>query len=207
MLAIALLAGAIGLELGDLSGTSAALEAEIKERLSQSLNARTKAEVVVGSCPDERCPERLRLSVDAGVSRMSWTAERVVKGVRSGTRTLTGGLQSSAELANELVQALFPEPEPAATLTTPGPARVDVSPVPLWPKVALFGAGGAALATGIVFAVQSSAAFSEANTKRDYDPGVPALLDRAYVSRGVSIGFLSAAAAAALGIGLLILTD
>lgn len=207
MLAIALLAGALSLELGDLSGTSAALEAEIKERLSQALAERTRAEVVIGACPEERCPERLRLSVDAGVTRMSWTGERVVKGARSGSHTLTGGLQSSAELAAELVQALFPEAkteaEPALTASAPPP----VEPAALWPKVALIGAASAALATGIGFAAQSSAAFSEAHAKRDYDPSVPGLLDRAYLSRGVSIGFLSAAAAAALGVGLLILTD
>ena len=208
MLPLGLIVGAIALELVDVSGASAALQAEIRDQAQRAIVAETRQEVPATACSEADCGERVRLWVIAGVTRMSWTAERWKGGQRLGRHELSGNLQSSAALAVELARALFPSadraPAPTELVATAPPGAGQGSP---WPKVVLAGAGGAALAVGIGLAVSSLGAFDAARAKRRYEPAVQDLLDRGYAERTGAVVVLSAAGACAVGLGLSLLFD
>lgn len=209
MLPLGLIAGAIALELVDVSGAGAALQAEIQDQAQRAIVEETRQEVLTTPCPEPRCSERVRLWVVAGVTRMSWTAERWKGGQRLERQELSGNLQSSSTLAVELARALFPSsdrapPPPELVVAAPPPAA---PPGSTWPKIALASAGGAALAVGIGLAVSSLGAFDSARVKRRYDPEVQDLLDRGYAQRTGSVVVLSVAGACAVGLGLALLLD
>lgn len=208
MLPLGLIVGAIALELVDVSGASAALQAEIRDQAQRAIAAETRQEVPATACSEADCGERVRLWVIAGVTRMSWTAERWKGGQRLGRHELSGNLQSSAALAVELARALFPTadraPAPTELVATAPPGAGQGS---TWPKVVLAGAGGAALAVGIGLAVSSLGAFDAARAKRRYEPAVQDLLDRGYAERTGAVVVLSAAGACAVGLGLSLLFD
>lgn len=208
MLPLGLIAGAIALELVDVSGAGAALQAEIQDQARRAIIEETRQEVLTTACPEPQCGERVRLWVVAGVTRMSWTAERWKGGQRLERQELSGNLQSSSTLAVELARGLFPSadrapPPPELVVAAPPPA----APGSTWPKIALAGAGGAALAVGIGLAVSSLSAFDAARVKRRYDPEVQDLLDRGYAQRTGSVVVLSVAGACAVGLGLSLLLD
>lgn len=207
MLPLGLIVGAIALELVDVSGASATLQAEIRDQAQRAIAAEARQEVLTAACPEADCGERVRLWVIAGVTRMSWTAERWQGGQRQGRHELSGNLQSSSALAVELARALFPSADRA-----PAPADLVVAAPPTaegstWPKVALAGAGGAALAVGIGLAISSLSAFDAVRAKRRYEPEVQALLDRGYAERTGAVVVLSVAGACAVGLGLSLLLE
>ncbi len=207
MLPLALIAGAIALELVDVSGAGAALQAEIQDQAQRAIIEETRQEVLSTACPEPQCSERVRLWVVAGVTRMSWTAERWKGGQRLGRQELSGNLQSSSALAVELARALFPSADRAPPPPELVVAAPPAAPASTWPKIVLAGAGGAALAVGIGLAVSSLGAFDAARAKRRYEPEVQDLLDRGYAQRTGSVVVLSVAGACAVGLGLSLLLD
>ncbi|MFO0724984.1 MAG: hypothetical protein U1E65_14490 [Myxococcota bacterium] len=204
---LGLLIGAIGLEMTDVSGTTPALEAEILARVVSALEARTGDEVVVGTCAPSRCSTTLRLSVDAGVSRMSWVGDRSDSGRPRGHHELTGALGAADVLASSLAAALFPEARAAEPIALAAASPSGIAPAPVWPKLALATAGISALALGIGFGISSASGFADLNRRRDYTDDVPGAQDRAYTDRNVSVVLLSTATAAALGLTALLLAE
>ena len=90
MLPLGLIVGAIALELVDVSGASATLQAEIRDQAQRAIAAEARQEVLTAACPEADCGERVRLWVIAGVTRMSWTAERWQGGQRQDATSSAG---------------------------------------------------------------------------------------------------------------------
>ncbi|MFO0727896.1 MAG: hypothetical protein U1E65_29220 [Myxococcota bacterium] len=195
MLLVGILAGAVALELGDVSGVTETLRQEITAELGRAMRAETGAELELGPCPAERCPDRLELSVVAGITRMSWTIARKTGGQVVARAEISGTLQSASGLAQEAVHTLF---KPAPATEAPAAAEAKVEPgLRIWPRVALAGAGAAALGAGVGFALGSSSAFASLRGDGHYSAEAQATLDAGYRDRALAVALLSGAAVCA----------